>query len=275
MVNVNKLKTNDEFIRESILKHGERYNYSLVKYLGNKIDVTIICKEHGIFFQTPKSHLRGSGCPRCSRMKPPKYNRQQILTIFNEKHNYKFDYSKFIFTDMTTKSIIICKDHGEFLSSPKNHRLYGCKKCYYDKIGDNLRKDNQSFIKDSIKKHGELYDYSKVTYINSKDKVEIICKVHGSFKQAPSNHLSGQGCPFCKVSKGEFLIEKFLLTNELNYYTQFSFSDCRSINPLKFDFYLPDFNICIEFDGRQHYSKNKSESYFYDEDIKNRDNIKK
>lgn len=109
MINVNKLKTNEEFINEAILKHGNRYDYSLVKYVGNKINVKIICKEHGVFEQTPKSHLNGSNCLKCSRIRRPKYNRDEILIIFNERHNFKYDYTKFIFHDMNTESIALLK----------------------------------------------------------------------------------------------------------------------------------------------------------------------
>ena len=86
--------------------------------------------------------------------------------------------------------------------------------------------------------------------------------------------MVGQGCPKCKISKGEFLIEKFLKKNKINYYEQHTFNDCRFTKPLKFDFYLYDYNICVEFDGMQHYAKNKSESIYYDEHIKTRDDIK-
>jgi len=63
--------------------------------------------------------------------------------------------------------------------------------------------------------HGDKYDYSKFEYFNSKTKSEIICKVHGSFKQKPNNHKNGRGCPTCQSifnqqgrDKFEILIEE-------------------------------------------------------------------
>ena len=53
------------------------------------------------------------------------------------------------------------------------------------------------FIKQSIKTHGNKYDYSKVEYIGSKEKACIICPEHGEFWQIAYNHLCGQGCPKC------------------------------------------------------------------------------
>lgn len=46
--------------------------------------------------------------------------------------------------------------------------------------------------------HGNKYDYSKVVYTNSRTKIEVICKNHGSFFQTPSHHLQGRGCPACQ-----------------------------------------------------------------------------
>jgi hypothetical protein len=73
--------------------------------------------------------------------------------------------------------------------------------------------------------HFYKYDYSLVEYINNKTKVKIICKEHGIFEQTPGNHKSGHGCPAQK----------------------------NIIGKLRFDFYLPKHNTCIEFNGRQHY----------------------
>ena len=61
------------------------------------------------------------------------------------------------------------------------------------------------------------------------------------------------GCPKCKQSKGEKEVEKFLQKYNLKYESQKVFDDCRAIRPLPFDFYLPNNNILIEYDGRFHY----------------------
>ena len=55
------------------------------------------------------------------------------------------------------------------------------------------------------------------------------------------------------ISKGEKLISKILNDNNIEYINQYTFDDCRNINVLLFDFYLPEYNTCIEFDGRQHF----------------------
>lgn len=66
-------------------------------------------------------------------------------------------------------------------------------------------------------------------------------------------HLNGNGCPKCRESKGEKIIRGYLIENNFNFISQHKFPDCKDIKTLPFDFYLPEHNICIEFDGRQHY----------------------
>jgi len=60
------------------------------------------------------------------------------------------------------------------------------------------RSNKEDFIEKAEKIHGDKYDYHSSTYVNSKHKVEINCKLHGSFWQTPSDHLSGRGCPNCR-----------------------------------------------------------------------------
>lgn len=97
-----------------------------------------------------------------------------------------------------------------------------------------------------------MYNYSKVNYKNAHTPVEIICKKHGSFWQTPNKHLDGKGCPKCFYSKGEIMIEKILKEINITYVPQKIFPDCKFKKYLKFDFYLPDYNVCIEYDGEQH-----------------------
>lgn len=55
----------------------------------------------------------------------------------------------------------------------------------------------QIFIEKARAVHGDRYDYDRVVYVRSRDKVTIICKKHGDFEQVPSNHLKGYGCARC------------------------------------------------------------------------------
>ena len=69
-----------------------------------------------------------------------------------------------------------------------------------------------------------------------------------------NKHLNGQGCKMCtQPSKGEEYIKSYLIEKEIKYIHQHGFDTCRNINRLNFDFYLPDHDTCVEFDGLQHF----------------------
>ena len=108
-------------------------------------------------------------------------------------------------------------------------------------------------IKISNSIHNNKYDYSCLEQSKVTSKVTIICPKHGKFEQLLNNHINGQGCPICKDSKGEKAIRKYFLKNNIKFIKQKRFSDCKDIRPLPFDFYLPDYNTCVEYDGRQHF----------------------
>lgn len=113
---------------------------------------------------------------------------------------------------------------------------------------------NEEFIKKSLEKHGDLYDYSLVNYIGTDKPVEIICKKHGSFMQIAATHCNaGCGCPICSLSKGELRIQNYLKSKNINFEPQFRFEKCKNKNTLPFDFYIKELNLCIEYDGELHY----------------------
>ena len=228
----------NKFIDKSKKVHGNRYDYSKVKYINNNFHVDIICKEHGDFKQLSSNHLSGQGCPKCVGKS---LTTEEIIEKCKKTHENKYNYSI-----QDEKIIIICKNHGEFSQKLNNHLnlKQGCPKC----VG--LNKTTYDFIKESKKIHGDIYDYSKTNYKLAKNKVIIICKKHGEFKQAPTHHLSGQSCPVCKCSKGEKSITDFLLEKSINFIHHYVFDDFKNH---EFDFFIPDIQTCVEYDGVQHF----------------------
>jgi len=185
-----------EFIEKAKLIHGDKYDYSLVDYINTNTKIIIICKEHGEFTQTPKQHLKGSGCCKCSiilRSNKRKTPIEEFIKKCKEKHGDKYDYSKVDYKNTNTKIIIICKEHGEFKQIPNNHLFgLGCSKC-----GGTAKSNTEEFIEKAKSIHGDLYDYSKVDYKNNITKVIILCKEHGEYQQTPKCHLIGNGCGKC------------------------------------------------------------------------------
>jgi hypothetical protein len=250
---MSKKKTTLEFVNDSKLIFGEKYSYSLVDYNGNNIKVKIVCPIHGEFEVRPFDHLsKKVGCNKCNNAGISKKNniKKSIIDRFNKKHKNFYDYSLVDYDGTDKKVIIICPIHGEFKQTPHHHLSgSGCPEC---KGVKQLTTD--SFIKKAKEIHGDSYDYSKVNYVNNRTKVKIICPIHGVFEQSPNDHLNKKtGCPICLESGGENIIREFLIKNNINYKYEKRFLNCRNILPLPFDFYLPDFNICIEYDGRQHF----------------------
>ena len=90
-------------------------------------------------------------------------------------------------------------------------------------------------------------------YINNAEKLKIKCNKGHVFYMAFSTYISGHRCPICNISKGEKRITEILDKYDVEYITQKSFDDCKFKNKLPFDFYLPSYNILIEYDGKQHY----------------------
>ena len=148
----------------------------------------------------------------------------------------------------------------------------GCPNC-----AKNKRMDKLEFIKRAILVHGNKYDYSLVLYKNIKTKINIICKKHGIFSQSPEKHLLGHSCPKCIiVSKGAENIASFLQKKNILFETEKMFDTC--FNPLtnyllKFDFYLPNYKLLIEYDGEQHFNDTR---HFFEEPniIQYRDQLK-
>lgn len=62
-------------------------------------------------------------------------------------------------------------------------------------------KTTEIFVEESIKVHGNKYDYKKTRYKNNRDNVIITCKIHGDFNKIPFTHLQGQGCPKCGINQ--------------------------------------------------------------------------
>ena len=169
-----------------------------------------------------------------------------------EVHGNKYDYSKVEYVNSKTKVCIICPKHGEFWQKPNRHLSGdGCPKCGIESRQKIRSLTTEDFVKKAREIHGDKYDYSKVNYVDTHTKVCIICPEHGEFWQTPADHLRGIGCPNCNSSKLESEIRLMLDEQGIKY-------KCRErkipwLKGLELDFYIPNKNIAIECQGRQHF----------------------
>ena len=177
------------FITQALKVHGNKYNYHLVNYINNRTKVDIECKNHGVFSTLPSNHLNGGNCPLCvggSQTTTLGFIKKAILV-----HGKQYDYSKVVYKHSHEKIGIICPVHGIFWQTPSGHlKGGGCPSCH--KIHD-----SNSFIEKAVKVHGNTYDYSETIYTDCNTPVNILCKEHGKFSQAPQVHIRGSGCPYC------------------------------------------------------------------------------
>lgn len=182
-----------------------------------------------------------------------KLTTEEFVQKVKQIHGDKYDYSKTQYINIHKDVCIICSKHGEFWQRADNHicKKYGCPKCKTEKIGNLKRKSLEQFIEDARKIHGDKYDYSKVEYINSYTPVCIICSEHGEFYQIPHTHLTGKGCKKCRGSKGEDKIARIFESKNIRFIHD---ENCLEfLGELRPDFYLPDYNLIIEYDGEQHF----------------------
>ena len=198
--------TFEEFKKRAQKVHGNRYDYSdvLIKNVDKKI--AIRCKDHGIFHQVLKIHLKGFNCPKCGRVSTKKqlgHNTTRFVEDARKCHGDKYDYTKSKYVNALSNLAIICPKHGEFSQKPASHiRGVGCPKCGDESVAAQRVRTTKDYIQEAKTVHGSKFDYSKCTYKGMKYKIEVICPKHGSFWTQAANHVKSNqsGCPDCAES---------------------------------------------------------------------------
>lgn len=255
----NKL-TQEEFINKVRKIHGNKYDFSKTIYKGMNNPVTFFCKKCNKYVTTLAASLaRGCGCRECSNKEngqKSKLTKTQFIKRVKKIYKQEFKYLNLDdIKDFHSKVIleIQCPVCGKvFKHTPNNHlRKTGCPFCNDTTISF------EEFLKRAEELYGNDYEYFKDTYKNFTTETKMYCKKHDLiFYATPHNHCRHRGCPKCHThSFGELEIQKFLDKYNIRYITQYRFKDCKYKNTLPFDFYLPDYNICIEFQGKQHYEE--------------------
>ena len=195
--------TIEQFIEKAMAVHGDKYDYSKVEYKNSSLKVTIVCPEHGEFFQSPNTHIMNHGCPLCglkSRFLKITKSTEKFIEDAIKVHGDKYDYSQVEYRGYQYEVNIICKKHGLFFQKAELHlRGFSCIKCGREKSSSCQSHTLEKFIENARKNHGDKYDYSQTVYVNNRTKLKIICPEHGEFWQKPNKHLSKNGCIQCGV----------------------------------------------------------------------------
>lgn len=231
-------------------------------------------------------------CKHCRQKKTSENNlkqRQENLYTraldFCNKMGYRLITKKEDVLNSETRAIYECPKHG--MHETKIYTLidgHECWECSYEQRSIRLRKSADDVYND-FKQHGGILlnkeDYSDWNCKN----LNVICMNCGEIfitSYCAFMQRGGQLCPKCasNISKGEYAIKKYLEDNSIEFYMQFRFNDCRTTVPLPFDFYLPKYHMCIEYDGEGHYipirrgNMTDVQAQYILDSIKQRDEIK-
>lgn len=244
-----KKKTHEEYVAEVAIINP---NIDVIgKYVNAKTKVLHRCKIDGCEWDTtPDIILHGHGCPICAGNK--KYiHEEYVEKVANVNSNIEV-VDKYI--DSFTNILHRCKIDGYEWEARPSSILYGsgCPKCAKINSTAHTMKTHESYVEELKIKNP--FVLANEEYINAKTKIEHIClKCEYKWTALPFKILEGQGCPKCKDSKGEKNVSYWLDANNIMYIRQKTFDDCRDKNVLRFDFYLPNYNVLIEYQGKQHY----------------------
>ena len=159
---------------------------------------------------------------------------------------------------LENRRIVVKCNHGHepYETGISNfNKGYRCKKCANEKLST-LKRYSIEKIRSEIEKEG--YKLLSKEYKNNTIKLDMCCDKGHEFKMTYNAFQRGERCPHCQTSKGEKKIKEYLDNNSIEYIQQYRFEDCRNKKPLPFDFYLPEYNMCIEYDGEQHFSENRA-----------------
>lgn len=238
--------THEEFVFET--KQCNPNIEIIGRYINLRTKICCRCIKHNFIWDgNPTAILRGCGCAKCKSEKISSalsLTNQEFLDRISDNIEPLEAYK-----NNSTKILCRCKSCGHTWKVLPSNLLKGsgCIVC------TNHYKDNTLFLTQLSKTLPCII--TKEEYRGIYKKIKCSCLICGNdFMKSPHKLLVGQGCPFCKNSKGEMKINSFLQKNNLDFVTQKRFYDLRGVNngQLSYDFYLQDYNLLIEYQGNFH-----------------------
>lgn len=245
-----RTKTHEQYVNELAIANP---NIEVIeKYSGAEHKILHKCKICEYEWSSiPSNMLNKKGCPKCSK----KYHRTHDEYVNDVKSiNPNLDVVD-TFIDVKTKIRHRCLIHNiEWMTTPDSvlNSMGLCSQCIKELSIRRFTKTHEQYVQELsiVNPNIEVVgNYSKAS-----EHIRHKCKIcNHEWMTTPSNLLSGHSCPMCNISNGEYQVKKWLEDKCINYEPQKKFVDCRDVFSLPFDFYIPDYNICIEYDGEQHF----------------------
>ena len=230
----------ESFILKSKLEFKDRFYYANTIYTASKKSINITCKLHGDFQTTPNNHLGSlyGGCSLCRDLNSLNNFKNRITELFGNR----FSFEKTVFTGSSSDLILTCQEHGDFVTTPSNiyKSTYGCSKCNLNLKKRYKFKSVREVLESLNKVHNNYYSYPNLKTLSRQVDIEILCPVHGLFKQKMEIHLIGANCNECVQSKNQLkrrrTLEEFIkISTEVheNLYSYEKAVYVNSITPLE------------------------------------------
>jgi hypothetical protein len=255
-----KRKTHEEFVLQVKNKFPEIGVIGV--YTNNKTKIEFQCLVDGCFNKwtaRPDNILSGYGCPECAKKKIS-ILRSKTHDEFIEEVAIKNPCVKVLgkYISDSVKIQFQCNNPGcgyKWFTTPDKiiHKITGCPECAKINRAKKKAKSCDTFVDEVYKKNPDIEVIGE--YAGAKIKTEFKCRIcHNTWATTPDSILNANtGCPICAQSHGERCITNWLKSSAINFMPQHKFDDCRDLECLPFDFYLPEYNLCIEYDGEQHF----------------------
>ena len=254
----NKLK--DEEFRNK-LKDGVGDCYiPLETYKGMNRKMSFFHKDCGkVVYTTPNRLLHyHKYCNHCAKLlrsiAKVKKSYGKFLRWLKDNNNPDFSLSKTRYQGVHTKYTYHHKCGWEGTTTPKELMSHGwrCYKCKGKAISLAKSWDFSQYKNAIYNKTSSFKIFGPYKGLHSRIKVLHLKCNRFSYPNA-GDFLYTLSCSKCRESKNEIMVEEALSQLQISYVAQKTFYKCRYKKPLPFDFYLPDYRTCIEYDGQQHY----------------------
>ena len=256
--------TKEGILKRWYLKWEDRYEILKLEFTGKTwmtATITVKCNLCGKIYEGKVKNF--IHCyPPCSCNRSEDINSENFIKHSKEIWGENtFEYISIDVHNIQDKVTLRCLKHDEIFQQRVVGNLKhqnGCPECKREITILNGRLSNEEFIRRCKIIYGDQLSYEKTQYIDYLTPVIVTCKDHGDVEQKAEYLLKHVGCPICIqdksfVSKGEKFIIKTLRENDIDYKFHKEFPDCVYKGMLEFDFYLPAYNACIEYQGEQHY----------------------
>lgn len=262
---------------KDVNKHSRYEIEYICDYCGNK------CKNKYYVYTKGRKNIAKDCCRNCKNTKAWEiYQSQAIKQSYDKLQNIAISKGYDLITRkedyLGTHSDIeyICPKHGtQTIMATNLISGHGCRQCQSELLAKMKRYTPQQ-VKEIIESKNGNKLLNPEDYIrNNVPNLKVRCNCGNTFIIRLDVYKDQFRCSECagSESKGEYRVRKYLEANNIEFIPQYSFNDCRDILPLPFDFYLPNYNTCLEYDGQQHekpqFGKLNFEKLIYHDGIKN------